>query len=181
MDNTILMLAIAATAVFVIYTLIASFFGDHHSSDNSGAGDAGDGFSILQFLSIQSALLAVMSYSWSWLFWVQGGTGVVVAAIGTFLTGTAMVAFYVLGMRALRKLNTSDQIEDFVPEVGMHATVYTTIPADGKGTGLITILCAKRGDFQINAATLGKDSIATGTNVVLAELNLPSNVIVRLA
>ncbi|MBD8088481.1 hypothetical protein IFT48_00555 [Pseudomonas fluorescens] len=180
MDKPILMLAIAATVVFVLYTMFASFFGDHHNTD-SGGGDSGEGFSVLQFLSIQSALLAVMSYSWSWLFWTAGGTDKAIAALATVITGTAMVAFYVLGMRGLRKLNTHDQIDEFTPAVGMHATVYSTIPANNAGYGLVTILCPKRGDFQINATSVSKDPIVTGTKVVLAELNLPSSVIVRPA
>lgn len=180
MENPIHMLAMASTIAFVVYMLFASLFGDHHGADASSS-DVGDGFSVLQFLSIQSVLLAVMSYSWSWLFWSQGDLGMAGAAIATVFSGSAMVAFYVLGVHALKKLNTRDHIEAFVPEVGMHATVYTTIPPGGTGYGLITILCPNRGDFEFNATTLGKDPIATGTKVVLAELNLPSNVIVRLA
>lgn len=179
MDNTILLIAIAATLVFAIYTLIASFTGDHHAME--GQADVGDGFGILQFFSIQSMLLAIMSYSWSWLFWSKDADGTTLPVLATLASGTAMVAFYVFGMRSLRKLNSSDVIEQFSPEIGMHATVYSTIPPCDGGHGVITFMCPKRGDFEINATSTSQDPIATGSKVVVAELNLPSNVIVRLA
>lgn len=180
MDHTVLMVAIASTLIFVCYSLVAIYMGETHGADPH-AGGAAEGFSVLQFFSIQSVLLALMSYSWGWLFWTKEMDSSLLAVGATLASGTFMVSLYVFGMRSLRQLNTSDQIREFEPQIGMHGSVYSTIPASGKGNGIITILCPNRGDFQFQANSLEESPIATGTNVVITELNLPSNLTVRTA
>lgn len=179
MDNTVLIVALVSTIAFGLYSLVAGVFSDigHHGS----GGHSGDGWAILEFISIQAILLSLMSYSWSWLYWETHVDGTVLQVLLTFLSGSAMVALYVIGMRLIKRLNSPDSLEGFTPTVGMHASVYLTIPPAGQGMGQVTFLDASKGDYQINATSTSDEAIGTGSAVVVTELNLPSSVTVRLA
>lgn len=180
MDNTVLIVAMVSTIGFGLYSLVAGIFSDigHHGVGGHGGGD---GWAIFEFISIQAILLSLMSYSWSWLYWETHVSGTFLQVLATILSGSAMVALYVVGMRMIQRLNTSDSQEEFVPTVGMHASVYVTIPPAGQGMGQVTFLDSKKGDYQINAMSATDVAIETGSAVVVTELNLPSSVTVRLA
>ena len=166
MDNTVLIVALVSTIGFGLYSLVAGIFSDigHHGA---GGGHGGDGWHALEFISIQAILLAVMSYSWSFLYWQARVEGIPLQVVATILSASAMVALYVFGMRAIKRLNTPDTFKEFAPVVGMSATTYLSIPAAGEGMGQVTILDPKKGDFQVNAYSENDQAIETGCLVVV--------------
>lgn len=166
MENTFLIVALVSTIGFGLYSLVAGVFSDigHHGS---AGGHDGDGWSAMEFISIQAILLAVMSFSWSFLYWQARAEGLPLQVLATFMSGSAMVALYVFGMRAIKRLNTPDAPKEFVPEIGMSATAYLSIPAAGEGMGQVTILDPKKGDFQVNAYSEGAEAIETGCLAVV--------------
>lgn len=168
MDNTVLIAALVSTIGFGLYSLVAGIFSDigHHGVGGHG----GDGWHAMEFISIQAILLALMSYSWSFLYWQARVEGVPLQALATFVSGSAMVALYVYGMRAIKRLNTPDTPREFIPVVGMSATTYLSIPAAGEGMGQVTILDSKKGDFQINANSESDAVIETGCLVVVTAI-----------
>lgn len=178
MDNTVLIVALVSTIAFGLYSLVAGVFSDigHHG----GGGHGGDGWHALEFISIQAILLAVMSYSWSFLYWQTHASGVPLQVLATFLSGSAMVALYVFGMRAIKQLNTPEKPREFAPLVGMSATTYLSIPAAGEGMGQVTILDPKQGDFQVNALSESEEAIETGCLVVVTAVQ-QNSVTVRKA
>lgn len=166
MDNTVLIVALVSTIGFGLYSLVAGVFSDigHHGA---AGGHGGDGWSAMEFISIQAILLALMSYSWSFLYWQTRVEGVPLQVLATLLSGSAMVALYVFGMRAIKRLNTPNTFKEFAPVVGMSATTYLSIPAAGEGMGQVTILDPKKGDFQVNAYSESAEAIETGCLVTV--------------
>lgn len=176
--DTTLIVALVSTIAFILYSLVAGVFADigHHGS---AGGTADSGWGLFEFISIQAILLAVMGYSWSWLFWQIKTPELFIQIVATFLSGTALVVLYAFGMRLITRLNSPDTIEGFVPAVGMHGVVYLTIPAFTDGMGSVTFMDSAKGDFQINATSESGTEIDTGTAVVVTDVNLPSSVTVR--
>lgn len=176
--GTAMIIAVVSTVAFFLYMLVGGISDiTHHGATDAGHGD---GWSVLQFISIQSVLLGTMSFSWSWIYWSSHFTQVWVQILGTLVCGLAMSYLYIGGLKLVAKLNSSDKIVDFIPEVGTHAQVYLCIPADGNGTGIVTVSAAT-GTYQFSAVSYAPDKIKTGSQVIITEVNLPSNVKVRLA
>lgn len=175
MENTPLIVALVSTIGFVLYSLVAGIFSDfgHHGASSHGHIE-GDGWAALEFISIQAILLALMSYSWSWLFWETHVDGMTLQVLATFLSGSAMVALYVIGMRMIKRLNTEESPQEFIPTVGMPAVAYLNIPAAGDGMGQVTILDIKKGSLQINATSEGDQLIETGCPVVVTAVHAGS-------
>lgn len=171
MEDTPFIVAMVSTIGFVLYTLVVGALGgDHHGGHGSHDGHGvGDGWGLLQFISLQAILLALMSYSWSWLYWGTLTESEFLQAGATALSGSAMTALYGVGMRLIRKLNTTDTIEAFKPVVGMQGTVYLSIPSAGSGAGQVTFLDPKKGDFQVDAMSASDEAIETGSLVVVTE------------
>lgn len=173
MENTAFIVAMVSTIGFALYTLVAGALGgDHHGSHGTHGGhDVSEGWGLLQLISLQALLLAMMSYSWNWLYWVTVTESVLLQVCATVLSGSGMVALYLFGMRLIKKLNTDTSIESFIPAVGMQGTVYLSIPADGAGFGQVTLLDPNKGDFQINAKSSSEEAIETGSLVILTEVS----------
>lgn len=170
LENPAFIVAMVSTIGFVLYTLVAGALGDHHGGGGSDHGSHGgaDGWGLLQLISVQAVLLAMMSYSWSWLYWVTVNNDILIQIGLTLLSGTAMVGLYVGGMRLIGKLNTPESLPDFEPTVGMQGVVYLTVPPAGDGFGQVTFLHPQLGDFQVNA-TSHEEEIATGSLVFVTE------------
>lgn len=177
MESTALIVALVSTIAFVLYSLVASIvdIGHHHG----GACETGNSAGVLQFISIQSVLLAVMSYSWSWIYWQIEVSSFPIQLIATILSGTAMVSLYVFGMRYIRSLNSPDQLVAFVPTVGMVGEVYLTVPAGKGGMGQVTIIDPVHGDFQVSAFAHSDVAIEAGSSVVVTEVYPHQHVVVR--
>lgn len=130
--------AIAATIAFFGYLIVSVFFGGLEMldageiADTDGADDAGgSGWSILQFLSVQTILLAAMSFSWSWIFWTHKEFSTIPAIVATLITGGAMVIGFKLALKSMSKLSSKPGIASYVPKEGDEGTVY--LPVKGKG------------------------------------------------
>jgi hypothetical protein len=176
--DTAMIIAVVSTIAFLLYMLVSGVSDITHH----GATDAshGDGWSVLQFISIQSVLLGTMSFSWSWIYWSTHFTSGWVQILGTLVCGCGLTYMYLGGLKLVSKLNSSDKVYDFIPAVGAHAHVYLCIPAAGEGFGIVTVADPATGSYQFNAVTDATDKISTGSQVVITEVNLPSNVKVRL-
>jgi len=170
LENPAFIVAMVSTIGFGLYTLVASVLGDHHSGNGSHHGGHGsaEGWAMLEYISVQAILLAMMSYSWSWLYWATVTNGVLLQSVATLLSGSAMVALYVGGMRLIKKLNTPESHPEFEPAVGMQGVVYLTIPPAGEGFGQVTLRDPQLGDFQVNA-TSHEEEIESGSLVVVSE------------
>jgi hypothetical protein len=169
--ESVLIVALVSTIAFFCYFL---FMGAGESDADTIAHDglayAAEGWSILQFLSVQLVLLSVMSYSWSWLFFSQRLEGTPLQIGATLVVGSAMVALYVGLMKAIRRLNSSDTIQGFRPAAGMKATVYSRVPAKGEAVGVVTFLDRRLGDVMMDATTLSDMDIQNGAEVVVTEV-----------
>jgi hypothetical protein len=176
--STAMIIACVSTITFLLYMLIGGVSDlTHHGATDAGHGD---GWSVLQFISIQSVLLCAMSFSWSWIYWSTHFTESWVQILGTLVCGCALTYLYLGGLKLISKLNSSDKVYDFVPVVGTHAQVYLTVPAAEGGSGIVTVADHNTGSYQFNAVTDASVEISTGSQVIITEVNLPSNVKVRL-
>jgi hypothetical protein len=178
MGSTAMIIAVVSTVTFLLYLLVGGISDiTHHGAVDAGHGD---GWSVLQFISIQSVLLCTMSFSWSWIYWSTHFASSWVQILGTLACGSGLTYLYIGGLKLISKLNSSDKTYEFVPVVGAHAQVYLCIPAAGEGSGIVTVADPATGSYQFNATTDATDKISTGSQVVITEVNLPSNVKVRL-
>lgn len=167
----VLVVALVSTIAFFTYFFFSGIDGgDGDAVAHDGLAYAAEGWSILQFLSVQLVLLSVMGYSWSWLFFSQRVEGTPLQAAATFVVGTAMVALYVAMMKAIRRLNSSGRIEGFRPAIGMKATVYSRVPAKAEAAGVVTFLDRRLGDVMIDATTQSDMDIQNGAEVVVTEV-----------
>lgn len=168
----VLVVALVSTIAFCCYFFLVGVAGggDGDASSHDGLAYAAEGWSILQFLSVQLVLLSVMSYSWSWLFFSQRIEATPIQIVSTLVVGTAMVTLYIALMKAMRRLNSSGTIQGFKPAVGMSATVYSRIPANAEAVGVVTFLDRRLGDVMMDATTLADMDIPNGAPVVVTEV-----------
>lgn len=171
MDDPILIVALVSTSAFLLYMFFGEVLGD--GADASSDGGSWD---VLQFISIQSLLIATMSFSWAWLYLADWN--VTMRALGTIAIGLAFSALSVYAMVLLKKLNTPVGIKQFKPEYGMKGVVYLTIPASHDDFGTITVLDKALGDIELLAKSF-EGPIPVGTEVTVIEILSDKAVVVR--
>lgn len=174
-SESVLIVALVSTIAFFGYFLLSGFGDtDYDIPSDDSAGYSAAAWGVLQFLSIQLVLLAAMSYSWSWLFFSQRIEGTPMQVGATMVVGSAMVALYLVLVKQMKKLNSSGRLNGFTPEVGMKATVYSTIPAGAEAVGVVTFMDRQLGDVMIDATTRGNLAIPTGSSVVVTQVSARS-------
>lgn len=168
-NEQILYIAIASTiAACITFFFSGEVLGE---APESNEGNAASGWSVMQFFSIQTMLIFVMSLSWSWLFW-HGKTLWWPFQLGAaLLSASAMVFLYVGGMQLIAKLNSPSTLAGFKPAVGMAGVVYVSIPSSNSGQGIVTFLDASLGDISMDAVTMAGQEIPTGERVVITQVS----------
>lgn len=171
MDDPILIVALVSTSAFFMYMLFGEVFGGGEDATLEGAS-----WDVFQFLSIQTLLIATMSFSWAWLY--LDSWSVTMRALGTISVGILFSALSVYSMVFLRRLNTPSGIKEFIPEYGMKGVVYLTIPANNEDFGIITVMDNVLGNVELKAKTF-EGPITVGTEVTIIEILSDKSVVVR--
>lgn len=175
-SDQVLYLAIASTiAAFVAFFFSGEVLGD---APESNEGNASGGWGVLQFISIQTVLIFVMSLSWSWLFWGGKGWWLPFQLSASLLSAAAMLFLYIGGMQLIAKLNSPSTLNGFKPTVGMTGVVYVSIPSGRDSHGIVTFMDAALGDIELDAVTMAGKEIPTGERVVITQIS-SNRVVVR--
>lgn len=146
--------------------------GDVEMDMDAGTAMDADGASEATFrlLSFQTIAAFLMGFGW-------GGLGGVLGAEWSFITsfllglvtGSGMVWLVTKMMRFMYGLESSGNIH-MRAALGREASVYTTIPASGDGTGQVKVIIDQR-QRTYNATGEGSEPIPTGTNVKVVRVN----------
>jgi len=165
--------ALFGTGLFAL-RLVLMLAGGHHGLDGHDAGDAHDGDP--QLLSIQGVLAFLMGFGWTGLVVLSSTPAqLIVALAAALVVGT--ISMYVMArlMTALMKLQTSGNV-DTRSAVGAPATVYVTIPGQGKGMGQVTIILDQK-QRTFDAVSTG-DELARNARVRVIEVRGQSTLVV---
>lgn len=180
MEDAVIIVALVSTISLFIYMFSGFAFGGGDVDTLDGVESGGLG--LLEFVSVQSILLAAVSYSWSWIFWGQHGAIALSHLLLTAVTGTFFVFMFMAAMRLMAKMNSSTTHEGFIPTIGMKGTVYVRIPKSTNDHGIVTLVVPGRGDFQVNAKSDGSREIQVGEGISVSRVNSQAEVTVeRLA
>jgi hypothetical protein len=145
--------AIMGTTVFVVRVLLMlvghAGFDLHHDMSFDGHGDLsdahhGDSTAAFKLLSLQSIAAFMVGFGWGGLGVLKGTEWPEYLSIPmAILCGTAMVWFLGVLLKAVYGMQTSGNVI-INDAVGSNATVYVSIPEEGKGLGQVQVVIDNR-------------------------------------
>lgn len=172
MSNYVETIAVGSTVAFILYIVVMQFVsaGDDSGHIDHGHHVGGGDAAWLQFLSIQLLLIAIMGYSWGWLYWSQRlPASAFLAGVATFITGSALVTLKFYLGKLMIKLNTP-AVTPVVPEYGMTGKLYTGIKAGDGEMGIANLKHPVRGQFEVTAYSLSQQELVAGQDIVVYEV-----------
>ena len=155
-ETIFLGLAVVGGAVLTIQTILLLIGID---GDADFDGDAGDGFGFVSIRTLASLIATFGLVGW----WAMGQGYTTASAAGMGLLAGLVVMALVAWLFSLQSKLHQDGTLDSRQAVGMTATVYLVIPAQGDGKGKITVNIQGR-SHEFTATTQG-DTIPTGKEV----------------
>ena len=124
----------------------------------------------LQILSVQSISAFLMGFGLGGLGAYRGtGWDILPSVFTALVIGVAFMWIIIMLMRAMYKLESSGNVS-IRDAVGREGSVYVTIPANGAGTGQISIILNKR-QRMYRARTDGETELARHTRVKVVRIN----------
>jgi len=158
-------MAIAASIVFVIQTIISFFGGDVFDDvDFDADGDAGD---TTHFFSIRNLVNFLLGAGWGGVCFYNTISSQLLLMFVAILCGIFFVMIFFLLVKVLLKLSKDNSFHNS-ETLNKTAEVYLPIPENKSGKGKIQI--SVRGSFhELDAITNG-EKISTGTKVRVIEV-----------
>lgn len=158
-------IGILALLVLLLQFAMLLFGGLDGDADFSGDVDHDSGLGVFSFRGITAFFLG---FGWTGVIALKGGLPLGVAiALGILVGGVLMIAIFFL-MRAMMRLQSSGTL-DYANAVGEVATVYVTVPAEGKSGGQVEVMIQGR-LTTVEAICNGPERLSQGTKVKVAEL-----------
>ena len=157
-------LALLALALQIILLL---FGGLEEAADTGAAGAVGEHGSGLGIFSFRGITAFFLGFGWTGVIALKAGLHLAVAIFLGLLVGTTLMVAIFLLMRSMMRLQSNGSL-DYQNAVGEIATVYVTVPAEGKSGGQIEVMIQGRLSFA-EAIQKGADAIAPGTKVKVIE------------
>lgn len=159
-------IGILALLVLLLQFAMLLFGGLDHDADFSA--DDIDHDSGLGLFSFRGITAFFVGFGWTGVIALKAGLPLAVAILLALLVGSAlMVAIYFL-MRAMMRLQSSGTL-NYANAVGEVATVYVTVPAEGKSGGQIEVMVQGR-LITTEAIHNGPERLSQGTKVKVVEL-----------
>jgi len=159
-------IGILALLVLALQFAMLLFGGLDHDGDFSA--DGVDHDSGLGVFSIRGITAFFLGFGWTGVIALKAGLPLGAAiALGILVGGVLMMAIFFL-MRAMMRLQSSGTL-NYANAVGEVATVYVTVPADGKSGGQIEVMVQGR-LITTEAIHNGPDRLSQGTKVKVVEL-----------
>lgn len=160
-------MAIVASIIFAIQTLISLVGGDVFDNTDfdvdSGHGDMG----VSHFFSVRNLVNFLLGAGWGGVCFYSTITSKTLLMLVAVACGVVFVLLFFLLLRILLKLS-KDNTFQLVETLDKNASVYLTIPENRLGKGKIQI--SVRGSFhEIDAVTEG-GKIHTGDNVRVTQI-----------
>ena len=157
--------AIVASIVFVIQTIM-TFVGLDNDTDVDSSGlDADEGIS--GFFSLKNLVNFLLGYGWAGVVFkslIPSSLWIQLAAVGV---GLLFVLVWVIIIRQVMKLGV-DKTFHIEETVGLVADVYLRIPSSGEGSGKVMV--SVRGSVhELEAVTQG-DAIPTGAKAKITAI-----------
>ncbi len=167
-------IGILALLVLILQSVMLLFGGMDHDGDFSADGVHDSGLGIFSFRGITAFFLG---FGWTGVIALKAGLPLGAAiALGILDGGLLMIAIFFL-MRSMMRLQSSGTL-DYANAVGEVATVYVTIPADGKAGGQVEVMIQGRLS-TVEAIHHGNERLTQGTKVKVVELVGRSTLVVE--
>lgn len=140
-------------------------FGLDHDTDFSADAVHDSGLGIF---SVRGITAFFLGFGWTGVIALKAGLPLGAAiALGILVGGVLMLAIFFL-MRAMMRLQSSGTL-DYANAVGEVATVYVTVPAEGKAGGQIEVMIQGRLS-TVEALHHGAERLSPGTKVQVTAL-----------
>ena len=159
--------AIAASIVFVIQTIMTFVGLDHDTDLDAGGLDGVDADGVSGFFTFKNLVNFLLGYGWAGICFknvISSPTLLQLAAVGV---GILFVLVWVLIVRQVMKLGV-DKTFRLEETVGQVADVYLRIPANREGEGKIQF--SFHGSVQELPAITNGEQIASGAKVRVLEV-----------
>lgn len=153
------MVAIIASIVFVIQTIMTFIGLDHDTDLDAGGLDGVDADGVSGFFTLKNLVNFLLGYGWAGICFknvISSPAWLQAAAVGV---GVAFVIIWVIIVRQVMKLGV-DKTFHIEESVGAVADVYLRIPAPGGGKGKVQV--SVRGSVHELDAVSANDEIPTG-------------------
>lgn len=157
-------LALLALALQFILLIFGGLDDATDLGDAGGIGDHGSGLGIFSFRGITAFFLG---FGWTGIIVMEDGHSLALAIVLGLLVGTILMVAIFLLMRSMIRLQSNGTL-DYRNAVGEVATVYVTVPAEGKSGGQIEVMIQGRLSVA-EALNKGANAIAPGTKVKVVE------------
>ena len=168
------LLALLALVLQFVLLFFGGFDDATDLGDAGGVGDHGSGLGIFSFRGITAFFLG---FGWTGVIVLKGGHSLALAIGLGLLVGTILMVAIFLLMRSMMRLQSSGTL-DYQNAVGEVATVYVTIPAEGKAGGQVEVMIQGRLSVA-EALHKGATAIAPGTKVKVVEMIGRSTLVVE--
>lgn len=168
--------AIAASIVFAIQTIMTFVGLDSDTDVDAGGFDGVDADGVSGFFSLKNLVNFLLGYGWGGIAFREliGSTiGLQLAAVGT---GLVFVLVWVVIIRQVMKLGV-DKTFRINETVGKVADVYLRIPADRKAAGKV-LVSVNGSVHELEAFTTGEE-IPTGAKAKVVETISSDSVLVE--
>lgn len=157
-------IGILALLALVLQFILLFFGGLDDATDLGDVGDHGSGLGIFSFRSITAFFLG---FGWTGVIVLKDGHSLALAITFGLLVGSILMVSMYLLMRSMMRLQSSSTL-DYQNAVGEIATVYVTVPAEGKSGGQVEVMIQGRLSVA-EALHKGANAIAPGTKVKVVE------------
>lgn len=151
--------AVAASIVFIIQTIMTFVGLDHDTDLDAGGLDGVDSEGVSGFFTLKNLVNFLLGYGWAGVCFkdaISSPAWLQVAAVGV---GVAFVVIWVVIVRQVMKLGV-DKTFHIEEAAGLIADVYLRIPAAGKGKGKVMV--SVRGSVHELDAVSAGDELPTG-------------------
>jgi len=154
-------IALLFLMVQVFFSLFAGM-DDLHDIADGGAHSSG-----LSIFSIRGITAFFLGFGWAGVIAIKAGWGVPAAIAVGIVAGAVMMFAIFLVMTSMLRLQSNGTL-NFSNAIGQIATVYVTIPADGKAGGQVELLIQGRLTMA-EALFRGGEPLRPGTKVKIVE------------
>jgi membrane protein implicated in regulation of membrane protease activity len=157
-------IGILALLALALQFILLLFGGLDDATDLGDGMDHGSGLGIFSFRGITAFFLG---FGWTGVIVMKDGHSLALAIVMGLLVGTILMVAIFLLMRSMMRLQSSGTL-DYRNAVGEVATVYVTVPAEGKAGGQVEVMIQGRLSVA-EALHKGENAIAPGTKVKVVE------------
>lgn len=157
-------IGIAALVALALQFAMLLFGGLDDAADGMEVGEHGSGLGLFSFRGITAFFLG---FGWTGVIALKAGLSLATAIALGLLCGTVLMFAIFLLMRSMMRLQSSGTL-DYANAVGEVATVYVTLPGEGRAGGQVEVMIQGRLTVA-EALQKGSAAIAPGTKVKVVE------------